>query len=137
MKHIFEPPESVLHHFVRLIKTLSPARNIMIKIVDTTLHYISHAKRNHRPQEIRTIFTTFLAEGKMTTALDLLKEEGIQEGIPQGRDETIIRFLQHSVLSPQEISTISGVDISPVMSLAGMTAGSPPRLPHSLQSRQP
>ena len=152
MKHIFEPPESVLRHFVRLIKTLSPARDIMLRIVDTTLHYISHAKRNHRPQEIRTIFTSFLAEEKMTTVLDLLKEEGIQEGIQKGiqkgiqegiqqgiqegiqkgiqqgvqrgRDETIVRLLQHSALSPQEIAAILGVDLSHVMGLASSTNGS-------------
>ena len=66
----------------------------------------------------------------MTTVLDLLKEEGIQEGIQKGiqkgiqqgvqrgRDETIVRLLQHSALSPQEIAAILEVDLSHVMSLA-------------------
>ncbi len=138
MKHIFEPPESVLGHFVRLIKTLSPSRDILKRIVDTTLHYISYAKRSHHPQEIRTIFTTFLAEEKMTTVLDLIKEEGIQEGIQKGiqkgiqegiqkgiqegiqmgRDEDITRLLRYSSLSPQEIASILEVDLSRVLSLA-------------------
>ena len=138
MKHIFESPESVLGHFVRLIKNLSPPRDILKRIVDTTLHYISHAKRHHHPQEIRTIFTTFLAEEKMTTVLDLLKEEGLQEGLQKGRqegrqeglqeglqkgvqegqDKDITRLLQHTSLSPQEIASILEVNLSRVLSLA-------------------
>ena len=54
----------------------------------------------------------------MTTVLDLIKEEGIQEGIQMGRDEAITRLLQHSSLSPQQIASILNVDLSRVLSLA-------------------
>ena len=68
------------------------------------------------------IFTTFLAEEKMTTVLDLLKEEGLQEGLQKGRqeaqDKDITRLLQHTSLSPQEIASILEVDLSRVLSLA-------------------
>ena len=81
----------------------------------------------------------------MTTVLDLLKEEGIQEGIQQGiqkgiqegiqqgvqrgRDETIVRLLQHAALSPQEIAAILGVDLSHVMGLAEAIKDPLSRLP--------
>ena len=130
MKHIFEPPSSVLGHLVRMIKTLSPPRDIMKRIVNTTLHYISHVNKTQKPKEIRTLFTTFLAEEKMPTVLDLLKEEGIQEGIEKGiekgvrigiekgQDKAITGLLQHSPLSPQQIASFLDVDLSRVLKLA-------------------
>ena len=58
--------------------------------------------------------------------IDLIKEEGFREGIQQGiqqgrqegRDEVVTRILEKSSLSPQEIASISGVDLSRIMSLA-------------------
>ena len=81
MKHIFESPKSDLGHFVRLIENPSPPRDIRKRIVDTTLHVISHAMRHHHPQKIRTIIITFLAEKTVVTVHDLLKEEGFREGL--------------------------------------------------------
>ena len=62
----------------------------------------------------------------MTTVLDLLKEEGFQEGFQEARlkgfqeaqDKDITRLLQHTSLSPQEIASILEVDLSRVLSLA-------------------
>ena len=66
----------------------------------------------------------------MTTVLDLLKEEGFQEGFQEGlqearqkgfqeaQDKDITRLLQHTSLSPQEIASILEVDLSRVLSLA-------------------
>ncbi len=74
----------------------------------------------------------------MTTVLDLLKEEGFQEGFQKGfqegfqeglqearqkgfqeaQDKDITRLLQHTSLSPQEIASILEVDLSRVLSLA-------------------
>jgi len=72
----------------------------------------------------------------MTTVLDLIKEEGIQEGIQMGRDETITRLLRHSSLSPQEIASILEVDLSRVLSLAGESLSSSNALSKTLNSSQ-
>ena len=89
---------------------------------------------------------------KRITVLDLLREEGFQEGFQKGfeeafqkgfeegfqigyqqevqrrRDETITRLLRHSSLSPREIASILEVDLSRVLSLAG-TGEISPRCP--------
>ena len=72
----------------------------------------------------------------MTTVLDLNKEEGIQEGIQMGRDETITRLLRHSSLSPQEIASILEVDLSRVLSLAGESLSPSNALSKTLNSSQ-
>ena len=61
-------------------------------------------------------------EKKMTTVLDLLKEQGIEEGIEkgrqEGRQEDIEKLLSKGILSPGEIASALEVDLAWVEEIA-------------------
>ena len=57
-------------------------------------------------------------EKKMTTVLDLLKEQGIEEGIEKGLQKSIEKLLSKGILSPREIASALEVDLAWVEEIA-------------------
>ncbi len=67
----------------------------------------------------------------MYTVIDLLRDQGIeqgiekgrQEGLQKGRQEDIEKFLVKGILSPEEIASVLEVDLAWVEEIARKVAG--------------
>ena len=134
MKYIHAPLPTLLEAVGDFLGEIPNDRDILLHTMTTILDYISHVHPEVAPAEMLTLFTAITQEKKMTTVLDLLKEQGIEEGIEKGRQEgrqegieegiekgrqkDIEKLLSKGILSPGEIASVLEVDLAWVEEIA-------------------
>ena len=119
LKHIFGSLEEAL------VSVLPLFRSIEANGTQVVLNYLPGCHGIDNPETLKTISEKLVMEEHMPNVVDILIEEGLQEGLQKGQRDTVVKLLEKGVLTPAQIASALDLDLSRILEIQeGIDRGS-------------